>query len=218
MIKGLTEIVFIMDRSGSMAGLESDTIGGFNAMLHKQQKQEGRALLSLVLFDDQIETIYDRIDIQEVPNLDDESYYVRGCTAFLDAMGTTIEYIQKKHQALKDECPEKTIFIITTDGLENASRHYRKKKIKKMIDKQIKQHQWQFIYLGANMDAIEEASHFGIGHAFNFIADSEGTSNNFDAIEKTLSTYRMMEDLSLADESIECAMAQVNLDYTSRGH
>ena len=193
MRKGLTEIVFILDRSGSMGGLESDTIGGFNSLINKQKNEEGEALVSTVLFDDKIEVLHDRVDIRKMKNLDESQYYVRGCTALLDAIGESIHHIGNVHKyAREEDRPEKTLFIITTDGMENASKKYSYEKIREIVERQQKKYEWQFLFLGANIDAIRTARSFGIneGCAVDFECDSEGVKNNYEALEKTVSMVR----------------------------
>ena len=190
MRKGLTEVVFILDRSGSMRGLEADTIGGFNSMIEKQRKEEGEAYISTVLFDDQTEVIYDRVSVDKVEPMNDRQYYVRGCTALLDAIGGAIDHIANVHRyAREEDRPEKTMFIITTDGMENSSRMYTYKMVKKMVEKEKKKYGWEFLFFGANIDAIETAGRFGIGadRAFNYECDSVGVSLNYQAISQTLS-------------------------------
>lgn len=174
MRKNLTEIVFILDRSGSMSGLEADTIGGFNAMIEKQKKEDGEALISTVLFDNVSEVIHDRVDVQNIKPLTDRDYTVRGCTALLDAIGGAIHHIGNIHKyARAEDVPEHTLFVITTDGMENASRHYNVERIKQMIERQKARYGWEFLFLGANIDAVETAGHFGIGadRAVNYHAD-----------------------------------------------
>ena len=193
MKKNLTEIVFILDRSGSMAGLESDTIGGFNGMVDKQKIEEGEALLSLVVFDDYSEVIYDRVDIKKVKKLTNKQYYVRGCTALLDAVGGAIKHISNVHKYIREEDrPEKTIFVITTDGMENASKKYNYEKVKNLVEKKKKENNWEFVFLGANIDAAKEASRFGIdfAHSANYNCDSEGTRLNFEVMGNVLSEVR----------------------------
>src|SRR5574344_1332331 len=183
MKKNLTELVFILDRSGSMAGLEGDTIGGFNAMIEKQRGEPGEAVISTVLFDNETEVIHDRIPLDRVPRLTEKEYYVRGCTALLDAVGGAIHHIGNVHKyAREEDRPEKTLFVITTDGMENASRRYTYEKVKAMIERQRKRFGWEFIFLGANIDAVEVAGRFGIkaNRAVNYECDSEGTKLNYD--------------------------------------
>lgn len=164
MKKNLTEIVFILDRSGSMAGLEDDTIGGFNAMIEKQKREPGEALVSTVLFDNDCEVIHDRIAVQKIVPLTRNEYYVRGCTALLDAVGGAIHHIGNVHKyAREEDRPEKTLFVITTDGMENASRKYSYDRLKAMIERQKGKYGWEFLFLGANIDAAKEAARFGIG-------------------------------------------------------
>ena len=161
-MENLTEMVFILDRSGSMAGLEKDTIGGFNSLLEKQKKEKGKALVTTMLFDDDFMLVHDRQPIHRVAPLTEEQYFVRGCTALLDAIGLTIFHIKKARKEMpKEERPDRTIVVITTDGMENSSRHYNYAKIKHKIEK-YKKKNWEFLFLGANMDAIGEAAKFGI--------------------------------------------------------
>ena len=193
MRKGLTEIVFILDRSGSMSGLEADTIGGFNSMIAKQKKEAGEAYVSTVLFDDQCEVLHDRVPMDKVPVMTDEEYYVRGCTALLDAVGGAIHHIGNVHKyAREEDRPEKTLFIITTDGMENSSHRYTYEKVKKMVERQKEKYGWEFLFLGANIDAIEVAGRFGIApdRAVNFECDSEGTAVNYKALSKAVSRVR----------------------------
>ena len=194
MKKGLTELVFIIDRSGSMRGLESDTIGGFNSLLEKQKKEEGEALVSVVLFDDQMEVLYDRKDIQKVEPMNDRQYYVRGCTALLDAVGGAIHHIGNVHKyAREEDVPEKTLFIITTDGMENASRMYSYEKVRQMVEHEKEKYNWEFLFLGANIDAIRVAGRFGIkpSRAVNYENDSIGTQLNYEVMSKAVSCARM---------------------------
>ena len=193
MRKGLTELVFILDRSGSMSGLEADTIGGFNSMINKQKKGEGEAIVSTVLFDDQAEVLHDRIDIDKIELMSDEQYYVRGCTALLDAVGGAIHHIGNVHKyAREEDRPEKTLFIITTDGMENSSRHYSYDRVKNMVERQKERFGWEFIFLGANIDAVEVAGRFGIkaNRAVNYECDSEGTKLNYDVLSETVTRMR----------------------------
>ena len=185
MKKNLTELVFILDRSGSMAGLEGDTIGGFNAMLEKQRKEPGEAVISTVLFDNETEVIHDRLPLDRVLALTEKEYYVRGCTALLDAVGGAIHHIGNVHKyAREEDRPEKTLFVITTDGMENASRRYTYDKVKSMIERQREKYGWEFLFLGANIDAAREAARFGIRAdcAADYHADSIGTEAVYESV------------------------------------
>lgn len=193
MRKGLTEVVFILDRSGSMSGLEADTIGGYNSMLSKQKQEEGEAIISTVLFDDRTEILHDRKNLNQVEKITDKDYYVRGCTALLDAVGGAIHHIGRVQKEMpEDDRPEKTLFIITTDGMENASKRYSYKKVKKMVEKKKKKLHWEFVFLGANIDAIDVASRFGVAanRAVRYKCDSVGTALNFDVMSKMVSCAR----------------------------
>ena len=193
MKKGLTELVFILDRSGSMSGLEADTIGGFNSLIEKQKKEEGEACISVVLFDDTTDVIYDRVSLNKIEPMTDKQYYVRGCTALLDALGGAIHHIKTVHKyAREEDRPEKTLFIITTDGMENASRRYTYDKVKAMVENEKDNYGWEFLFLGANIDAIRTASRFGIhaDRAVNFENDSRGTQLNYDVLSETVSQVR----------------------------
>lgn len=185
MKKNLTELVFILDRSGSMAGLEADTIGGFNAMIEKQRREPGEALISTVLFDNEASVIHDRISLDRVPQLTEKDYYVRGCTALLDAVGGAIHHIGNIHKyARREDVPEKTLFVITTDGMENASRRYTYEAVKAMIQRQQEKYGWEFLFLGANIDAAREAARFGIRAdcAADYHADSKGTEAVYESV------------------------------------
>ena len=193
MKKNLTEIVFILDRSGSMAGLEGDTIGGFNAMIQRQKREVGEAVVSTVLFDDQREVIHDRVDIRLLPPLTEKEYYVRGCTALLNAVGKAIRHIGNVHKyAREEDRPEKTLFVITTDGMENASRSYSYDRVKSMIQRQKEKYGWEFIFLGANIDAAREAARFGIhaDYAANYNADREGTAVVYETVTDAICHVR----------------------------
>ena len=193
MKKNLTEIVFILDRSGSMHGLEGDTIGGFNSMIEKQKKEEGEALITTVLFDDRCEIIHDRAGIQSIEPLTEKEYYVRGCTALLDAIGSSIRHIGNVHKyAREEDVPAKTLFVITTDGMENASFRYSAEKIKQMIGRQKEQYGWEFLFLGANIDAVKTAADFGIDedHAADYNCDPEGTRLNYQVVSQAISSVR----------------------------
>ena len=189
----LTDIVFILDRSGSMAGLEADTIGGFNSLIAKQKQEPGRALISTVLFYDKSEVLYDRVPIDTIEPMTDKSYYVRGCTALLDALGKSIHHIGNVHKyARPEDRPDQTLFIITTDGIENASKWYSYEKIKTMVERQQSRYGWEFIFLGANIDAISVARQFGIDehHAANYHADQAGTALNFAVLSEAVCSVR----------------------------
>ena len=191
MKKGLTEVVFILDRSGSMSGLEGDTIGGFNSMIEKQKKEEGEALVSTILFDNYSEVLHDRVEVSKIEPLTDRDYTVRGCTALLDAIGGAIHHIGNVHKyARNEDIPEHTIFIITTDGMENASHQYNREKIKAMIERQKTKYGWEFLFLGANIDAIETARSYGIDQdrAVEYNCDSVGTGLNFEAMSEAITT------------------------------
>ena len=188
----LTELVFILDRSGSMTGLEDDTIGGMNAFLEKQKKVEGRALVTTALFDHETVLLHDRIDLRAVAPLTDRDYFVRGSTALLDAIGSTIEKISAAHDhTAEDYRPAHVLFVITTDGYENASRKYSAERVMAMITEK-KEKGWEFIFLGANIDAVKTAAHFGISadRAANYHADSIGTRKNFDAVSEATACFR----------------------------
>ena len=198
MNKNLTEIVFILDRSGSMGGLESDTIGGFNSMLEKQKRERGEAVVSTVLFDHESEVLHDRIPIEKVEPMNENQYYVRGCTALVDAIGGAIKHITSVHKYIRDEdVPAHTVFIITTDGMENASKRYSSSEVKRMIERQ-KEKGWEFLFLGANIDAVETAKHFGIeeDRAVTFKSDRKGTRMNYRAMASAISAVRCDEPLT----------------------
>ena len=193
MNKNLTELVFILDRSGSMAGLESDTIGGFNAMLQKQKKGEGDVLVSTVLFDTAIDVIHDRAKIQDIRPMTEEDYSVRGCTALLDAIGGAIHHIGNVHKyAREEDVPAHTLFVITTDGMENASRRYTLEDVRRKIERQKDKYGWEFIFLGANMDAVATAGRFGIPqtHAVRHHSDPRGTQLNYEVISDAVMQVR----------------------------
>ncbi len=193
MRKNLTEIVFIIDRSGSMSGLEQDTIGGFNSMIKQQKNAEGEALISTILFDNVSEVLHDRINVKDIQPLSDHDYMVRGCTALLDAIGGAIHHIGNIHKyARQEDIPEHTMFVITTDGMENASRYYSSNKVKEMIERQKIKYGWEFLFLGANIDAVETAGLFGIDEdrAVNYQCDSEGTALNYEVISEAISAVR----------------------------
>ena len=206
MKKNLTELVFILDRSGSMSGREKDTIGGFNAMIEKQKAEAGDAYISTVLFDNYSEVIHDRVALSDVPKLTEKEYYVRGCTALLDAVGGAIHHIGNVHKyAREEDRPEKTLFVITTDGMENASRKYSYEKLKAMIQRQQEKFGWEFLFLGANIDAAREAARFGIGadRAANYHADSEGTNVIYETVSEAITQVR-------------CCSAPLSADWKQR--
>ena len=210
----LTEIVFILDRSGSMAGLEDDTIGGFNAFVEKQKKTEGEALLSAVLFSNGSEVIYDRVDIRKVEPMTEAQYRVGGCTALLDAIGGAVHHMKNVHKyAREEDRPAKTVFVITTDGMENASRSYSYADVQKMVRHEREKHGWEFLFLGANMDAIAAARSFGIreDRAVRYKADPAGTALNYDAVGTAVSGLRRNREID-ADWS-----APIRADVKRRG-
>ena len=219
MKKGLTEIVFILDRSGSMSGLEKDTIGGYNSLIKKQKKEEGEAYISTVLFDDRTEVLHDRVGLDKIKPMTEEEYYVRGCTALLDAVGGAIHHIGNVHKyAREEDRPEKTLFIITTDGQENSSRMYTYEKVKRMVERQKEKYGWEFLFLGANIDAVEEAGRFGIKpeRAVNYECDEIGTAVNYRALNKAVSRVR-----NCAANEIDKALAadwkeEIEADYSKR--
>jgi len=212
----LTELVFILDRSGSMGGLENDTIGGFNSMLSKQQAQPGDCRITTVLFDNEYETLHDRLDIKAVSAITDNEYFVRGQTALLDAVGKTINKIGSvQKNTAEDYRAEKVLFVITTDGLENASREFNYEKIKSMIERQKSKYGWEFIFLGANIDAVEVAGRFGISRnrAQNFHNDSEGVALNYCVVSKAVASFRAAPaDASLDDNW----SAEIQADFKKR--
>ena len=189
----MTELVFILDRSGSMAGLETDTIGGFNAMIEKQKKEAGEALVTTVLFDNESVTVHDRIPLQEVPPLTETEYFTRGCTALLDAVGGTIRHIANIHRYIRrEDVPERTLFVITTDGYENASRYYDYDKVRRLIEHEKTKYGWEFLFLGANIDAAAEAKRFGIAadRAADYKCDTAGTALNYEVIGEAVGAVR----------------------------
>ncbi len=188
-----TELVFIIDRSGSMQGLEADTIGGFNSMIEKQKRDEGECFVSTLLFDNVSEVLHDRIPLKEVKPMTRKDYYVRGCTALIDAIGGAIHHIANVHKyARKEDVPANTLFVITTDGMENASHKYSSDKVKKMIEHQKKEYGWEFLFIGANIDSVETAAKIGISsdRAVNYVHDGEGTEIMYDTISMAASNLR----------------------------
>ena len=214
MKKNFTEIVFILDRSGSMAGLEDDTIGGFNAMVEKQKSQPGEACISTVLFDNIQQVLHDRVDIQKVEPMTRKEYYVQGCTALLDAVGSAIAHIGNVHKyAREEDRPEKTLFVITTDGMENASRRYSYETVKSQIARQKEKYGWEFLFLGANIDAAREAARFGIHPDFaaDYHADSQGTGVIYETVSEAICHVRACEAPLAADWK-----QKVDADYRKR--
>jgi uncharacterized protein YegL len=220
MKKNLTEVIFILDRSGSMSGLESDTIGGFNSMITKQKKEEGEAYITTVLFDDKIETLHDRIEIGRVEPMNDSQYFTRGCTALLDAIGKTVNHISDIHRyAREEDRPEKTIFIITTDGLENSSREFTYDKIKKLLTKKQEKDGWEFLFLGANIDAIEVAGKMGISRddACDYVCDEAGTALNFNVMSNVIGSVRRAKSRKEAKMAKMACCEMIREDYANRG-
>ncbi len=222
MSNNITEIVYILDRSGSMSGLEADTIGGFNSMMEKQKKTGEKAIVSTVLFDNETEILHDRVPIDRVEQMTEEQYYVRGCTALLDAVGGAIHHIGNVHKyARKEDRPEKTIFVITTDGMENASSRYSYEKVQKMIKRQQKKYGWEFIFIGANIDAYAEAKRFGIrrDRTVNYVNDGQGLEKAYGGVTMAVCSV-MMAPTSM---DVEGALSEsgwdeeINADYQRRG-
>ena len=210
---GITELVVILDRSGSMAGLEGDTVGGFNSLIEKQKKQGGECFVTTVLFYNEIETIHDRVRLSDVKPLTEKEYYVRGCTALIDAMGETIEHIADIHKyARPEDVPEHTVFVITTDGQENASRRFTSDQVKSMVNAKKEGSGWEFLFIGANIDSVETAKHFGIAEdrAVNYHADKKGTRVVFEAVAKTVCGVMKSRPVS------KCWSESIEADYKSR--
>ena len=213
MKKNLTEMVFILDRSGSMAGLEADTIGGFNSMIERQKKAEGEALVSTVLFSNESTVIHDRVDLRKIEPMTDRQYYVGGSTALIDAIGGAIHHIGNIHKyAREEDRPEHTIFVITTDGMENASYRYTSDQVKAMVKRQKEEYCWEFLFLGANIDAVETAAHFGIGknRAVRFHNDARGQALNYETVSEAMCNVRA--SMPLGDTWKE----RIEADYKSR--
>ncbi len=207
MKKNLTELVFILDRSGSMAGLEGDTIGGFNAMIEKQRRQDGECFVSTVLFDNVSEVLHDRVELKKIKPMTDRDYTVRGCTALIDALGGAIHHIGNVHKyARREDVPEHTVFVITTDGMENASHIYSSDQVRAMIEKQKRKYGWEFLFIGANIDAVETAARYGISEdrAVNYHADSIGTQVLYESVSNVVGCVRanksIEEDWSISIE------------------
>ena len=214
MKNNITELVFILDRSGSMAGFEADTIGGFNAMIEKQRKEEGECYVSTVLFDNVSEVLHDRVKLSEIKPMTDKDYTVRGCTALIDALGSAIHHIGNVHKyARPEDVPEHTMFVITTDGMENASHKYTSERVKYMIERQKERYGWEFLFIGANIDAVETAARYGIGkdRAVNYNADGEGTHILYETVSKAVCTMRKCEPL------MDNWSADIDEDFQKRG-
>ena len=219
MRKNTTEIVFILDRSGSMGGLEADTIGGYNSLIKKQKNKEGNVIISTILFDDVQEVLHDREDLTKIKPITDREYYVRGCTALLDAIGGAIHHIGNIHKyAREEDRPEKTLFIITTDGMENSSQRYSYEKVKRMVERQKQKYGWEFLFLGANMDAIEVAGRFGIeaNRAVNYECDSKGTALNYQVLNETVSMVRASRPYELRRVLDKNWKKDIEQDYQRR--
>lgn len=209
-----SELVFILDRSGSMSVLEKDTIGGFNSLIQKQRKEKGKCYVSCVLFDDVQEVIYDRVPLNEVKKMTQKQYYARDCTALLDAMGGAIHHIGNVHKYSKEEIG-KTLFIIITDGLENSSKRYTYVTIKQMVERQKEKYGWEFIFIGANMDVIQEANKFGIDQAVRYACDEEGTALNYSVLSENI--IKMRTTVGNAKESLPADWAhKIKDDYQKR--
>lgn len=217
-MKNLTELVFILDRSGSMSGLEDDTIGGFNSLIKKQKTEKGEARVTTILFDDEVEILHDMVDIKKIKPLNSKQYFVRGCTALLDAIGKTINRIEGEHRKHAESAPEKVLFIITTDGMENSSKEYDYKKIKNLVEKHQKAG-WEFLFFGANIDAIKTAGDFGIkaSRAVNYKSDKRGTKLNYKVLERTVSMFRGCA-MPQAEAMLESGAwkAEIEEDYANR--
>ena len=214
MNSNLTELVFILDRSGSMAGLEADTIGGFNAMLEKQKREEGEAYLSAVLFSNNSTVLYDRVNIKKVEPMTERQYFVGGCTALLDAIGDAVHHIGNVHKyARREDRPAKSLFVITTDGMENASRRYTYDEVRRMIERQRDRYGWEFLFLGANMDAVSTARHFGIreDRAVRYQCDAKGTALNYKVLSDTIGCVRAGRPLAANWKE------EIERDYDTRG-
>ncbi len=210
---GITELVFIIDKSGSMSGLESDTIGGFNSLIRKQQKEEGKCYVSTVLFSDKSTVIHDRADIGTIELMTEKDYIPSGCTALIDAIGQAIHHIGNIHKyARPEDVPEHTMFVIMTDGMENASRIYSSAEVKRMVERQKEKYDWEFIFIGANIDSVETAGNFGISEdrAVNYLCDKKGTAVVYDSVCATVSSLRNNNSI----ESDWCS--GINEDFKKR--
>jgi len=213
MKKKVTEVVFILDRSGSMGGLESDTIGGFNSLINKQKEEDGKAYVTTVLFDDMYEVIHNRTNLKKIPKMTQKDYYVRGTTALLDSIGKTIKLVSETQKIISEKS-DNVMFVIITDGMENASQEYTQEKIKKIIEKKKSKHGWEFVFLGANIDAVKTARNIGISkdRAANYHADSEGINVSYAAVSETVKSYRSGKKID--DEWKE----NIESDYVERNN
>ncbi len=212
---GITELVFILDRSGSMSGLEGDTIGGFNAMIEKQKKQDGKCYVSTVLFDNVSEVLHDRVSLADIKPMTDKEYTVRGSTALIDAIGGAIHHIGNVHKyARPEDVPEHTVFVITTDGMENASRRYSSDKVKTMIERQKEKYGWEFLFIGANIDAVETAAQYGISsdRAVNYNADKMGTRILYESVSSVVGSVRANRPVA------QSWSKDIDEDYKQRGN
>ena len=213
MKKNLTEMVFILDKSGSMSGLEADTIGGFNSMIERQRKEPGEALVSTVLFANESTVIHDRVDIRKVEPMTDRQYSVGGCTALIDAIGQAIHHIGNVHKyAREEDVPEHTVFVITTDGMENASHRYSSDEVKRMVNRQKEKYGWEFLFLGANIDAVETAARFGISEdrAVRYHNDARGQQLNYESVSEAVRCVRSCAPLGRAWKE------KIERDFSSR--
>ena len=219
MCQNLTELVFILDRSGSMTGLERDTIGGFNSMIEKQKGVEGEALVSTVLFDNQMEVIHDRVKLSDIPKLTRKEYFTRGSTALLDAIGHSIKHIENIYKyAREEDIPEKTLFMVTTDGYENASREFSYNDVKKLIDDKKANSNWDFVFIGANIDAVNEASKFGISkdYAMNYMCDDVGIGVLYGAMAGSIEKYRKAKNKLCMRSAISATKNTLEKDLKKR--
>ena len=215
MKNNITELVFILDRSGSMHSLTKDTVGGFNAMIEKQKQESGAAFVTTVLFNGRSELLHDRLPVSEVPEMTEREYMPNGCTALLDAMGSTIKHIANIHRyARPEDVPEHTVFVITTDGMENASRHYTADKVREMVKHEEEKYGWEFIFLGANIDAVSTAETYGINakRAVNYVPDSRGTAELYNSVAEAVRDVRMQMPLDNSNWR-----RNLDVDFESRG-
>ena len=215
---GITELVFILDRSGSMASLVEDTVGGFNAMIKKQKKLDGKCFVSTVLFDNESSVLHDRVPLEEVKPMTEDDYTVGGCTALIDAIGGAVKHIANIHKyARPEDVPEHTLFVITTDGLENASHRYSSREVKGMIEHEKEKYGWEFIFAGANIDAVETAGKIGINarRSVNYVHDGAGSKNLFACVSEAVCSIREnSEDMS---DILDSFGKKANADYEKRG-